>query len=157
MKRSGRCLVGDNSKVGSDHPFRDSASICPPVFEVFARRQKNSYGSLRDRRTRPFFLGVKIWDGNGSKEFLQGRGLAHRREGDLGPVHGFQWRHFEAKYEDCEREYDGEEADQLKECIRKIKENPTDRRIIPSAWNPAGECLRHSVRLRSSIHPSDIP
>jgi len=47
MKRSGRCLVGDNSKVGSDHPFRDSASICPPVFEVFARRQKNSYGSLQ--------------------------------------------------------------------------------------------------------------
>jgi thymidylate synthase len=88
--------------------------------------------------------GVKIWDGNGSKEFLEGRGLGHRREGDLGPVYGFQWRHFGAKYEDCEKRYDGEGVDQLKECIRKIKENPTDRRIILSAWNPAGKCIKSS-------------
>lgn len=33
--------------------------------------------------------GVKIWDGNGSKEFLEKRGLGHRREEDLGPVYGF--------------------------------------------------------------------
>jgi len=81
--------------------------------------------------------GVKIWDGNGSKEFLEKRGLGHRREGDLGPVYGFQWRHFGAKYEDCDQDYAGEGVDQLKECIRKIKEDPTDRRIILSAWNPA--------------------
>jgi thymidylate synthase len=82
--------------------------------------------------------GVKIWDGNGSKAFLESRGLGHRREGDLGPVYGFQWRHFGAKYVDCDRSYDGEGVDQLRECIRKIKEDPTDRRIILSAWNPAG-------------------
>lgn len=35
---------------------------------------------------------VKIWDGNGSKEFLEQRGLGHREEGDLGPVYGFQVR-----------------------------------------------------------------
>ena len=33
---------------------------------------------------------IHIWDGNGSKEFLQKRGLGHRREGDLGPVYGFR-------------------------------------------------------------------
>jgi thymidylate synthase len=82
--------------------------------------------------------GVKIWDGNGSKAFLEGRGLGHRREGDLGPVYGFQWRHFGAEYIDCERDYNGEGVDQLKDCIRKIIENPTDRRIILSAWNPKG-------------------
>ena len=71
--------------------------------------------------------GVKIWVGNGSKEFLESRGLGHRKEGDLGPVYGFQWRHFRAKYEDCEKEYEGEGVDRLKECIRKIKENPTDQ------------------------------
>jgi len=81
--------------------------------------------------------GVKIWDGNGSRAFLDGRGLSHRREGDLGPVYGFQWRHFGAKYEDCDADYEGKGVDQLQECIRKIKENPTDRRIIMSAWNPA--------------------
>lgn len=82
--------------------------------------------------------GVKIWDGNGSKEFLESRGLGHRREGDLGPVYGFQWRHFGAEYVDCETDYTGKGVDQLRECIRKIKENPTDRRIILSAWNPKG-------------------
>ncbi|KAF9523179.1 thymidylate synthase/dCMP hydroxymethylase domain-containing protein [Crepidotus variabilis] len=80
--------------------------------------------------------GVKIWDGNGSKAFLESRGLAHRREGDLGPVYGFQWRHFGAEYADCETDYTGKGVDQLRECITKIRENPTDRRIILSAWNP---------------------
>jgi dihydrofolate reductase/thymidylate synthase len=34
--------------------------------------------------------GVKIWDGNGSREFLDKCGLGHREVGDLGPVYGFQ-------------------------------------------------------------------
>lgn len=82
--------------------------------------------------------GVKIWDGNGSKEFLEKRGLGHRRAGDLGPVYGFQWRHFGADYIDADTDYSGKGVDQLREVIRKIKEDPTDRRIIMSAWNPAG-------------------
>ncbi|KAI0291627.1 thymidylate synthase [Multifurca ochricompacta] len=81
--------------------------------------------------------GVKIWDGNGSKEFLEKRGLGHRRAGDLGPVYGFQWRHFGADYVDADADYSGKGVDQLLEAIRKIKEDPTDRRIIMSAWNPA--------------------
>lgn len=80
--------------------------------------------------------GVHIWDGNGSKEFLKSRGLGHRREGDLGPVYGFQWRHFGAEYTDCDADYRGKGVDQLAEVIDKIKNNPTDRRIIMSAWNP---------------------
>jgi len=81
--------------------------------------------------------GIKIWDGNGSKEFLEKRGLGHREEGDLGPVYGFQWRHFGAKYVDMHTDYTGQGVDQLAECIKKIKEDPTDRRILLTAWNPA--------------------
>jgi dihydrofolate reductase/thymidylate synthase len=81
--------------------------------------------------------GVKIWDANGSREFLDKRGLQHREEGDLGPVYGFQWRHFGAKYVDMHTDYTGQGVDQLAECIKKIKEDPTDRRILLSAWNPA--------------------
>jgi len=81
--------------------------------------------------------GIKIWDGNGSREFLDKRGLSHREEMDLGPVYGFQWRHFGAKYVDMHTDYTGQGVDQLAECIRKIKEDPTDRRILLSAWNPA--------------------
>lgn len=91
--------------------------------------------------------GVKIWDGNGSKEFLEKRGLTGRREGDLGPVYGFQWRHFGAKYTDCETDYSGQGVDQLREVIRKIKEDPTDRRIILSAWNPAGESTTFVIEV----------
>lgn len=81
--------------------------------------------------------GVKIWDANGSREFLDKRGLPHREEGDLGPVYGFQWRHFGAEYVDMHTDYTGQGVDQLAECVRKIKEDPTDRRILLSAWNPA--------------------
>ncbi|KAL9071793.1 MAG: hypothetical protein Q9157_005350 [Trypethelium eluteriae] len=81
--------------------------------------------------------GVKIWDGNGSREYLDSVGLREREEGDLGPVYGFQWRHFGAEYENCHADYTGQGVDQLKEVIHKLKNNPYDRRIILSAWNPA--------------------
>mmetsp|Transcript_24526 Transcript_24526/g.76661 ORF Transcript_24526/g.76661 Transcript_24526/m.76661 type:complete len:520 (+) Transcript_24526:446-2005(+) len=80
---------------------------------------------------------VHIWDGNGSKEFLEKRGLGHREEGDLGPVYGFQWRHFGAAYDDANADYAGKGVDQLAECVRQIKDDPNSRRIVLSAWNPA--------------------
>ena len=80
--------------------------------------------------------GVKIWEVNGSREFLDKLGLTHRREGDLGPVYGFQWRHFGAEYKDCDSDYTGQGFDQLQDVIKKLKTNPYDRRIIMSAWNP---------------------
>jgi dihydrofolate reductase/thymidylate synthase len=80
---------------------------------------------------------VRIWDGNASKEFLESRGLGHREEGDLGPVYGFQWRHFGADYIDMHTDYTGKGVDQLQQCIDKIKNNPEDRRILMSAWNPS--------------------
>ncbi|KAK8207452.1 thymidylate synthase [Phyllosticta capitalensis] len=81
--------------------------------------------------------GIKIWDGNGSREFLDSVGLGHREEGDLGPVYGFQWRHFGAEYKDCHADYTGQGVDQLAEVIDKLRNKPFDRRIIMSAWNPA--------------------
>jgi thymidylate synthase len=81
---------------------------------------------------------IHIWAGNGSREYLDKVGLGHRREGDLGPVYGFQWRHFGAEYKTCEDDYTGQGVDQLAQVIDKIKNNPTDRRIIMSAWNPKG-------------------
>ncbi|CAM9244375.1 unnamed protein product [Ascophyllum nodosum] len=81
--------------------------------------------------------GIHIWDGNGSREFLDNLGLTDREEGDLGPVYGFQWRHFGAEYTNMRADYTGKGVDQLAECIKKIKTNPEDRRIVLSAWNPA--------------------
>jgi dihydrofolate reductase/thymidylate synthase len=81
--------------------------------------------------------GVRIWDGNGSREYLDSVGLSHRREGDLGPVYGFQWRFFGAEYIGCETQYKGQGIDQIAQVIDKIKNRPTDRRMIVSAWNPS--------------------
>ena len=130
-------------------------------------------------------------------------GACCREENDLGPVYGFQWRHFGAKYTDMHADYSGQVCcasgfqqtcccnpafptsydcirlilkhrleftntflrpedvisiqtkaelsavaashgkgylqgiDQLAQVVHKLRTNPTDRRIILSAWNPA--------------------
>ena len=80
---------------------------------------------------------IHIWDGHGSREFLDKLGFMEREEGDLGPVYGFQWRHFGAEYKDCRTDYAGKGVDQIAGILRKLKTNPYDRRIILSAWNVA--------------------
>lgn len=80
--------------------------------------------------------GVKIWDDNGSREFLDSRGLTTNEVGDLGPVYGFQWRHFGAEYEGREANYNGKGVDQIKQIVETLRKNPNDRRILLSAWNP---------------------
>ena len=48
--------------------------------------------------------------------------------GNLGPVYGFQWRHWQTRK--------GKEIDQLAEVIHNIQKKPFDRRHIVTAWNP---------------------
>jgi len=82
--------------------------------------------------------GVKIWDGNASREFLDSRGLTNNAEGDLGPVYGHQWRYFNAPYTTCDESYDGKGVDQLQYVVNCLKDpdTRTSRRIVLSAWNP---------------------
>ncbi len=49
--------------------------------------------------------------------------------GDLGPVYGYQWRHWP--------DGKGGEIDQIKNLIHQIKTKPDSRRHIVSAWNVA--------------------
>jgi thymidylate synthase len=81
--------------------------------------------------------GVHIWDGNSTPEFLKSRGLSHYSDGELGPIYGHQWRHFNAKWEGDE-DYTGEGVDQLQQVIDALKDpkQRTSRRLIISAWNP---------------------
>ena len=58
--------------------------------------------------------GVKIWDAWADEN------------GDLGPVYGAQWRN-----------WNGEGIDQLANVVDQLKNNPNNRRIIISAWNPS--------------------
>lgn len=81
---------------------------------------------------------VHIWDLNGNREFLDSRGLTMYEEDDLGPIYGFQWRHFNAKYNNCDSDYSNKGIDQLKYIIDELKnpETRNSRRLIMSAWNP---------------------
>jgi len=57
-------------------------------------------------------------------------------EPDLGPIYGFQWRHFGAEYSTHDADYTGKGYDQLKQLVDTLKRNPGDRRMIVSGWNP---------------------
>ncbi|MEX0598463.1 MAG: thymidylate synthase, partial [Candidatus Paceibacterota bacterium] len=80
---------------------------------------------------------VHIWDANGSRDFLDSRGLNYE-ENDLGPVYGHQWRHFNAEYKDCNTDYTGQGIDQLQYIINSLKDpkERNSRRLVMSAWNP---------------------
>jgi thymidylate synthase len=59
-----------------------------------------------------------------------------RKEGDLGPVYGFLWRHFGATYVDAWTDYTGQGADQIRQLSNDLKNNPGSRRLIVSGWDP---------------------
>lgn len=105
-------------------------------------RTDNKY--LADRK-------VRIWQANADAGPLwTGSDPA---VGDLGPIYGFQWKHFGATYEGCkefgeerynpdtedvyrESQYDGKGVDQLAWIVNELKTNPGTRRAVMSAWNP---------------------
>ena len=77
-----------------------------------------------------------LWfvSGDTNIRYLQNNGVSIWDEwaddnGDLGPVYGKQWRHWQTP--------DGREIDQLAELISMIKSNPESRRLMLTAWNPA--------------------
>lgn len=99
--------------------------------------------------------GVHIWDANGSREFLDSRGLMDYEVDELGPIYGYQWRHFNKPYVPKKTEtssvFDNlsgwrdddwvkEEpyVDQLQQIIDALKDpkQRTSRRLIMTAWNP---------------------
>ena len=92
---------------------------------------------------------VHIWDANGSREFLDSRGLVNYPEDILGPIYGFQWRNFNGDYDICNckafsncncnnLESKPERIDQLQQIIDALKDpsQRSSRRLIMTAWNP---------------------
>ncbi len=73
-------------------------------------------------------MGVNFWTPWVDKEFEKKHGF---EEGELGPVYGFQMRHFDGDYK---TKTGG--TDQLAYLINEIKTNPYSRRLLTSYWNP---------------------
>ncbi|MCL1991923.1 MAG: thymidylate synthase [Spirochaetes bacterium] len=57
-------------------------------------------------------------------------------ERELGPIYGWQWRNFGARYTSHDGESEGRGVDQLRELVETLKKDPDSRRMIVSAWNP---------------------
>lgn len=83
---------------------------------------------------------VRIWEGNTTREFLDSRGLTSYEVGDMGPMYGWNWRHFGADYKGMNHDYTGQGFDQLRNVIQLIKTNPTSRRIMMTALDPSKVC-----------------
>lgn len=97
---------------------------------------------------------VKIWNDNGTREFLDSRGLIDYEIDELGPIYGHQWRNFNGKYTPKKYRLNNEyingyvsdntvtntTIDQFKYVIDCLEEKNSDgknsRRMIISAWNP---------------------
>ncbi len=58
------------------------------------------------------------------------------QEGELGPIYGHQWRHWGAEVGAGDAS-ENNGIDQIAAAIDLVKNNPTSRRIIVSAWNVA--------------------
>ena len=80
-------------------------------------------------------------------EYREQKKEAQRKIKDLGPIYGYQWRHFDEHYGQIDIEkgplewYENSNgvcngADQLKNIVDTLRYNPMDRRMVCSAWNP---------------------
>jgi dihydrofolate reductase/thymidylate synthase len=70
--------------------------------------------------------GVRIWEPNTTREFLDSMGFTEYPVGQMGPMYGYQWRNF-----------NGQGVDQLKKVIHELKTDPHSRRILMTDFNPA--------------------
>lgn len=88
-------------------------------------------------------VGVNIWKGNTSRDFLDKRGLTYLPEGSYGKSYGYQMRNFngntppEGSSERGPKLIDPTTGvDQIKNVLDSLKNDPHGRRHLVSMWNP---------------------
>ena len=104
-------LVDHDVKIWNEWPF-DDYLVANRLTEKFPRYSPEWHAELET------FVGKVKADAAFAKQW-----------GELGPVYGKQWRRWQGS--------DGKVYDQIGEAIKQIKQNPSSRRILVSAWNVA--------------------
>lgn len=80
---------------------------------------------------------INIWKGNTDRKFLDSIGKTNRKEGMMGPMYGWSWRHFNAQYnENTGKPKRDKGLDQLQEVVNLIRTDPQSRRILLTDYNP---------------------
>lgn len=84
--------------------------------------------------------GIKIWDGNTTREFLDKNNLQHIQEKTIGASYSWQWRNFgaeyDSKYKDTSKLKCDEGFDQINYILKTLKTDPASRRMVLTGWNP---------------------
>ena len=75
---------------------------------------------------------VTIWDEWATPEQTARFG---RKEGDLGPIYGHQWRNFGATPR-ADGTWENDGVDQIRRLLVDLREKPFSRRLIVTGWNP---------------------
>ena len=75
---------------------------------------------------------INIWTGNSTREYLDSVGLTEYKEGELGPVYGWQWRKFGEDYSNSETKG----KDQIRYILEELMKPDNSRRAVLSGWNP---------------------
>lgn len=116
-----RYLLENNNHIWDEWAFKNwvnSNDYTGPDMTDFGRRvnQDSDFKLAYDQQHQIFCDSILNDD-----EFAD-------KYGDLGQVYGAQWRHWE--------KVQGGFIDQIDNVVNEIKNNPTSRRLIVSAWNP---------------------
>ncbi len=145
-----------STATGPDHPERQYLSLLADILAngvergdrtgtgtlgVFGRQIRfdlaKGFPLLTTKKLHFKSIAVELlWflRGDTNVAYLHGHGVSIWDEwadanGDLGPVYGKQWRSWAAP--------DGRVIDQMANVLASIRANPSSRRHIVSAWNPA--------------------
>lgn len=150
-KRTGKRTIGVLGAV-LQHDMNDGFPLVTTkrmaVKSIFAELEMFIKG-----RTDKKFLwdrNCKIWNGWANPVKVQEKydlapcqtvGLKEKiaeEEPDLGPIYGYQWRNFDGPYDFNIANSDNPvyTIDQVSDVIAKLKSDPSDRRMVVSAWNP---------------------
>src|SRR5699024_1897469 len=114
-------LLEHNNNIWNEWPFKrwvESEAYDGPDMTDFGLRSQTDpeFNKLYEAEMAKFKERI-LTDEAFAKEF-----------GELGPVYGSQWRHWQTA--------SGEFVDQITDVVEQIKNNPTSRRLLVNAWNP---------------------
>lgn len=130
--RNDRTGVGTRALFGAQMRFRMSDGFPALTTKKLAWKAVKSEllwfleGSGDDNRLKELNGSEKtIWTANGDADYWKPKATF---PGDLGRIYGVQWRAWQRP--------DGTTVDQIANLIEMIKNDPTSRRLIVSAWNP---------------------
>jgi thymidylate synthase len=160
--RPDRTGVGTLSTFGPHLRFDMSGSIVPLLTTKQMAWKTIVKELLWFLRGRPDVTaletdGVRVWSANSSRSFLDSRGLQRYREGDLGPMYPFVFRHYGALYEGCHADYSGKGVDQLERLVKGIRDDPYSRRHLMTAYDPVSvdACALppcHGIAIQFYVH-----